>query len=277
MKLNRGTLGEAAAVVGVVLGFVALWTALLDGAPGKYSKDGTITVAMIVLLGLAGCCLAASLLGTAKLDLAAAATGAVAFGFFLFVPAVAAFKNFDKLGTGAWLGVCTGLIPLGAGLAYSAGRGKSDAKAPNIDPASAVAAIGLVLIVAGIWMEIADKSGVTYWNASATGHALGLLTLLLAIASALLIVLAVRSQSGCLADLALIVACITAGLAMAEGIGDAFGSFGEMGSGAWMELFGGLALVAGLVATRMVKFAPMKKAAAPAKKASAPAKKSTKK
>jgi len=265
MKLDRRTIGEAVAAIGVVLGFIALWTALYDGASGKYSKDGTVTAAMIILLGVAGGCLVASLRGTAKLDLAAAATGAVAFGFFLFVPSVAAFKYVDKLGTGAWLGVCAGLIPLGAGIAYFAGRGKSNAKAPSVDPASAVAAIGLVLIVAGIWMAVGD-SGVTYWNGSLSGHALGLLMLLLAIASALLIVLAIRSQSGCLADLALIVACITAGLAMAEGIGDAFGSFDQMGSGAWVELFGGLALLAGLIGTRTLKFAPMKKTAAPTKK-----------
>jgi hypothetical protein len=53
---------------------------------------------------------------------------------------------------------------------------------------------------------------------------------------------------------------------MAEGIGDAFGSFDQMGSGAWVELFGGLALLAGLIGTRTLKFAPMKKTAAPTKK-----------
>jgi hypothetical protein len=262
MELEKRKIGEAVAAVGVVLGLIALWAGVLDGVTGTYSKDGTFTAAMIILLGLAACCLAASLLGSANLDLVAATAGGMAFGLFLYVPAIVAFSNLDRLGSGAWLGICAGLIPLGAGFAHFAASRRSAAKALAANPATAVAAIGLVLIVAGIWMEVADKSGVSYWNGSSSGHALGLLMLLLAIASALLIVLAVRSQSGCLADLALIVACITAGLAMTEGVGDAFGAFNVMGSGAWMELFGGLALLIGLIGTRMSKFPAMKKSPA---------------
>jgi hypothetical protein len=190
----------------------------------------------------------------------AATAGAAAFGFFLFIPATAAFRNLDQLGTGAWLGICAGLIPLGAGVAHFAARKQSDAKAPGVNPATAVAAIGLLLIVIGIWSEVVDKSGLDYWKASPSGHALGLLMLLLAIASALLIAAAVNSRSSLLADLALIVSGITAGLVMAEGIHDAFGSFGTMGSGAWMELFGGLALLLGLIGTRVLKFPALKKA-----------------
>jgi hypothetical protein len=49
---------------------------------------------------------------------------------------------------------------------------------------------------------------------------------------------------------------------MTEGVGDAFGAFNLMGSGAWMELFGGLALLIGLIGTRMSKFPAMKKSPA---------------
>jgi hypothetical protein len=42
-----------------------------------------------------------------------AALGAAAFGFFLYVPAVFAFDSLGLLGAGAWLGLCTLLIPLG--------------------------------------------------------------------------------------------------------------------------------------------------------------------
>ena len=265
MELGRRKIGELVAAVGVVLGLIALWMNYMDtkftgGVTVKYADDGTIMAVGIIVLGLAACCLAASLLGAADLDLVAATAGAVGFGFFLYFPALAAFKSFDRLGTGAWLGVCAGLIPLGAGVAHFAARGRSAAKAPAANPATAVAAIGLVLIVVGIWSEIADKSGISYWNGSSSGHALGLLLLLLAIASALLIAGAVNTRSGSLAALALIVSGITAGLAMGEGIHDAFGAFGRMGSGAWMELFGGLALLVGLIGTRVLKFPPMKKA-----------------
>ena len=267
MELGRGKIGELVAAVGVVLGLIALWMNYMDtkftgGVTVKYADDGTIMAVGIIVLGLAACCLVASLLGVADLDLVAATAGAVAFGFFLFIPASAAFKSLDQLGSGAWLGICAGLIPLGAGVAYFAARGRSDAKAPGVNPATAVAAIGLVLIVIGIWSEIADKSGVDYWNASASGHALGLLLLVLAIASALLIAGAVNSRSGLLADLALIVSGITAGLAMGQGIHDAFGAFDKMGSGAWMELIGGLALLLGLIGTRVLKFPAMRKVTA---------------
>jgi hypothetical protein len=262
MELEKRKIGEAAAAVGVVLGLIALWAGVLDGVTGTYSKDGTFTTAMIILLGLAACCLAASLLGSANLDLVAATAGGMAFGLFLYVPAIVAFSNLDRLGSGAWLGICAGLIPLGAGFAHFAARGRSAAKAPVANPATAVVAIGLVLIVVGIWMRIEDKWSVSYWNASSSGHALGLLLLLLAIVSALYFAGAVNSRSALLADLALIVSGITAGVAMSEGIHDAFGAFNVMGSGAWMELFGGLALLIGLIGTRMSKFPAMKKSSA---------------
>jgi len=46
-------------------------------------------------------------------DAAAAVTGSMAFVFFLFIPGGFGFNHFDFLDSGAWLGVCSGLIPLG--------------------------------------------------------------------------------------------------------------------------------------------------------------------
>jgi hypothetical protein len=266
MELEMRKRGELVAAVGVVLGLVALWMRLWDEWPGKYSTDGTVTIAMSILLGLAACCLLTSLLGFADLDLIAAASGAVAFGFFLDYPARAAFDQFGALGTGAWLGICAGLIPLGAGFAHFTARKRSSGRESTANPATVLAAIGLVMIVAGIGMTTAygpaSPGNPSYWNISSSGHALGLLLLLLAIASALLIAGAVSSPSGrSLADLALIVSSITAGLAMSEGIRAAFHYLGWMGSGAWMELFGGLALLFGLIGTRVLIFAPLRKAA----------------
>ena len=59
MELEKRKIGEAVAAVGVVLGLVALWTGVMDGVTGTYSEDGTVTAAMIILLGLAACCLVA--------------------------------------------------------------------------------------------------------------------------------------------------------------------------------------------------------------------------
>jgi hypothetical protein len=259
MELGRRRIGELVAVVGVVLGFVAVWVTRFEGLNDKYTDDGTFVTALIIAVVLAGCCLAASLLlGKENLDLTAAVAGAMAFGFFLYMPSVVAFKYVDKFSWGAWLGICSGLIPLGAGAAHLWHK-RSDAKAPGVTLATIGAAIGLVLIVIGIWSKVSDGMSATYWNASYSGHALGLLLLVLAIASALLIVVAANARNAELADLALIVSAITVAMAISQGVGDAFGDFGDLGTGAWIELIGGLVLLLSLIAPRVVKLPELMK------------------
>lgn len=263
MQLGRTKIGELVAAVGVVLGLIALWVSYIDkndfgGMTAKYADDGTIEAVGIIILGLAGVCLIASLLGAANLDLVAAVAGAAAFGFLLFMPAVFGFKELDKLGWGAWLGICAGLVPIGAGAAHLWHK-RSDAKAPGINLGTAVAAIGLVLIAVGVFMDRVDKpASVTYWKSSASGHALGLLMLLLVVVSVLAILAAVNARKGELADLALIISGVTAGLAVAQGVHDAFGSFDLMGSGGWIELIGGLALLLGLIGSKVMKLPALK-------------------
>jgi hypothetical protein len=265
MEMGRRKIGEIVAAVGVVLGFIALFTTAVQtkytgGVVVKYSDDGTVELVGIVILGLAACCLVASFLGAANLDLVAAVAGAAAFGFLLFQPAVFAFKNLDMLAAGAWLGVCAVLIPLGAGAAHLWQK-RSDTKAAGPNAGTAVAAIGLVLIVIGIWMKFGKGSDITYWNVSSSGHALGLLMLLLAIVSAILIAAGVNSRKAELADVALIVSGVLAGLAVAKGVANAFGAFDQMGAGAWVEMIGGLALLLGLIASRVIKLPELKKSA----------------
>lgn len=184
--------------------------------------------------------------------------GAAGFGFFLYQPSLFAFKYIDKLSWGAWLGICVGLIPLGAGAAHLWHK-RSEAKAPGVTLWTVAAAIGLLLIVIGIWSEVIDKSGVSYWKASASGHAIGLLLLVLVIASALLIAAAVNARKAELVDLALIVSGITVGVAIAQGVHDAFGSLGSLGTGAWLELIGGLVLLLSLTVSRVVKLPELMK------------------
>lgn len=259
MELGRRKIGELVAVVGVVLGLIAIWVIAFKDFNVKYSDDGTVMAALIIMLGLAGCCLAASLLlGKVNLDLTAAVAGAVAFGFFLYLPSIVAFKYIDKFSWGAWLGICAVLIPLGAGAAHL-WHERSDAKAPGVTVGTVAAAIGLLLIVIGIWSERIDKSSVSYWKTSASGHALGLLLLLLVIVSAILIAVAVNARKAELADLALIVSGITVGVAIAQGVGDAFGNFGILGTGAWLELFGGIVLLLALIGSRVMKLPELMK------------------
>ncbi len=258
MELGRRKVGELVALVGVVLAFIAVFVKATDLSNGKYADDGTVLTVAIIVLGLAACCLLASLLlGKSELDLTAAVAGAAAFGFLLYQPALFAFKDLGHLSWGGWLGVCAGLIPLGAGAA-ALSHGRSDAKAPGITLWTIAAAAGLVLIVIGIWSEVADGSGVKYWDASSSGHALGLLLLLLVIVSVILIAMAVTSKKAETADLALIVSAILAGVAVAQGVHDAFG-FDGMGTGAWLELFGGLVLLLALILSRVVKLPELMK------------------
>jgi hypothetical protein len=256
MELGKPKIGELVAAVGVVLGFVALWTTVFERAGYQYKDDGTYLTALIIALGLAACCLAASLLlGKMHLDLAAAAAGAVAFGLFLYQPSLLAFKFVDKFSWGAWFGFCSVLVPLGAGTAHLWHK-RSDAKASGVTLATVAAAIGLVLIVIGIWKKISVFPSISYWNISSSGHALGLLLLILAIASALLIAVAVTTRNAGLADVALIVSGITVGVAIAEGVFGAFGNGffpGGPGTGAWLELAGGLVLLISLIVSRVVK------------------------
>jgi hypothetical protein len=259
MELGRRKIGELVGLVGVVLGFIAIWVSVVEGSSTKYSDDGTILALLIITLGLAGCCLAASLmLGKEDLDLTAAVAGAVAFGFLLYLPSLYSFKYVDKFSGGIWLGICAGLIPLGAGAARLWSK-RSGARAPGVTLWTVAAAIGLLLIVIGIWSERIDKSGISYWNTSSSGHALGLLLLLLVIVSALLIAVTANARKAELADLAMIVSAITVGVAIAQVVGDAFNDFSFDGTGAWLEFFGGLVLLLALAVSRVVKLPELMK------------------
>jgi hypothetical protein len=250
MNLGRRQITELVAVVGVIVGVIALFVNFAPGA--KYTDDGTYLAALLILLVLAACALAASLLlGKPELDLVAAVAGAVAFGLFLYLPAIPAFKYLSDLDAGAWLGVCAGLIPIGAGVAQLWHR-RSDAKAPGVNLWTIGVLAGLVMIVIAIWSKIVDGAP-TYWNGSSSGHALGLLMLILVIASAVLIALALSSRKAEMADLAEIVAAVLAGVAIAQGVGEAFGGFGNLATGGWLALLGGLLLLVSVILHRVVK------------------------
>ena len=259
MELGRRRIGEIVALVGVALGLIALFTKVFDTGSGKYSDDGTILTIGLIIVVLNACCLLAALfLGRLNLDLTAAVAGAVAFGFFLYQPAMIAFKNLGHLTWGGWLGISAVLVPLGAGAAHLWHK-RSDAKAQGVTLWTVAAMAGLILMLIGIWSKVIDASSITYWNASSSGHAIGLLLLVLVVVSAILIAMGVTSRKAETADLALIVSAVAVGVAVAEGVHDAFGSLGDMGTGAWLELIGGLVLLISLTVSRVVKLPELMK------------------
>ncbi len=234
--MAAGFLGRGLVLAGIVAGLLAVGLPFVDGS--RYADDGTVAAFLIVLLSFT------SLLpAEVGRDLPAACAGSAAFGFFLFAPALYAFDSLGRLEAGAWLGLCTALIPIGALVVFIA----DEAPAPGIDagPGLLAGTVGLVLVAVGIWLDF-SSTGPTYWNLSSSGHALGLLLIVLVVADALLLAAAAHSSLR-LAGAALLAAAVTFGLSVFVVVGAAFDGFGAVGAGAWIQAAGGTLLLAGVV------------------------------
>jgi hypothetical protein len=220
--------GRGAVIVGLICGLLAVALPILSSGGSRYVDDGTTAAFLIVLLSLSSWFPAE--VGTARFCIA---IGGAAFGLFLFLPAVLAFDNLGSLGPGAWLGLCAVLIPVGVifaePLAPSArDRGLGDA----------IGLLGIVLLLVGIWLPY-ESGGPSAWNESSSGHALGLLMLLLAVLDTVLLV------APGLAELQILTAATTFGLLGAPVIISAFDQLGTLGAGAWLQACGGVLILVG--------------------------------
>jgi hypothetical protein len=229
--MTTSLIGRAAVLVGLICGLLAVSLPFVSGEAGsaRYVDDGTTAAFLIVLLALSSWFPAD--VGTASL---CAALGGAAYGFFLFVPALRAFDELGSLDSGAWLGLCTFLIPIGVNFAVPA---EPSARARR-GMGEAIGLLGIVLLLVAIWLPL-GSGGPSAWNASSSGHALGLLMLLLALVDAALLV------APGLADLRLIAAAITFGLLAAAVIVSAFDHFGTLGAGAWLAACAGALILLG--------------------------------
>jgi hypothetical protein len=221
-------------LVGLVCGLLAVSLQFVPVA--RYSDDGTAAAFLIVLLALSSWFPAE--VGSAPFG---ASLGAAAFGFFLFVPAAFAFDELGSLDAGSWLGLCTVLIPVGALVA----AGPFGAAAPRLDLGVPVGLVGIVLLLVGIWLPIRSEGG-TFWDGSSSGHALGLLMLLLAVVDAALLAAAVAGR-GRVGELRIVVAAVTFGLLSFGVVVSAFEALGTLGSGSWLEACAGLLILLGAV------------------------------
>src|SRR5581483_86715 len=238
--------------IGIVCGLLAI--GLHVAFSGHYVDDGTVAAYLFFLLALAS-----HFPAEIGQDTRGAALGAVAFGLFLYGPALFAFDNLGDLDAGAWLGLCAGLIPFGlvlvrsaereAGHSAPAGPSALDLRSPGLGPAL----LGLVLIVVGIWLPAGSHTG-SSWHSSKT---LAILMLLLV------------ARSPARSDAVLLVAAITFGLVTYPFVRGAFEQFGFLGSGSWIEAFGGIGLLAGVLATRAAAARAAAPAAAPSAAAAA--------
>jgi hypothetical protein len=241
--VTRVLLGRALAIAGIVCGLLAVGLSLFSSG-GRYVEDGSVAAFLIVLLSLASW-----LPAEIGRDLLAAAAGAAAFGYYLFLPAVYAFDRLGSLGPGAWLGICAGLVPVGA-LVISGAPGtprRSRQALAGVDLPVALA--GLVLVVVGIWLDLTD-GGPSYWNVSSSGHAVGILMLLLVAVNVVLLAGPVFAPIPSIGGLDLLVAATTFGFVEAGIVSVAFEDFGDLGAGAWIEAAGGALLLAGVLRLR---------------------------
>lgn len=242
--MSTAFLGRGLVLAGIVAGLLAV--SLPFSGETRYVDDGTTAAFLIVLLSFTS--LLPAEIGR---DLVAAAAGSAAFGFFLVIPSIYAFDSFGSLESGAWLGVCTALIPLGALLVFAAEETPVMAPAVDRGPGLLVATVGLVLVAVGIWLDL-GREGPTYWNASSSGHALGLLLIVLVLADAGALA-ALAHSSARVAELAVLVASATFGFTVFGVVAAAFDDFGTLGAGAWIEAAGGMLLLAGVVLPQLVR------------------------
>lgn len=247
--------GRAVAAVGIVCGLVAIGLVLVSGAGGelRYTDHGFDIAFVIGLLAYAS-----YLPAEVGRDTAGGLAGTAVFGFYLFVPAALAFDRLGNLGPAGWLGLCTVLIPLGAVIVRAAEHGEHAPRAPR-DLRGLAMLPAIALIAVGIWLPI-ESGSTSYWDASFSGHALGILLLLAVISLLVAIALPARLPADTLDYLA----AATFGLVEAEFVHAAFNNLGVLGSGGWLEAAGGLVMFGAVIAGRVGLLARRSQAPAPA-------------
>ena len=239
--MSTGLLGRGLVLVGIVTGLLAIGLPWATGA--RHVDDGTEFAFLVNVLSLASW-----LPADVGPPLLGAAMGAAAFGFYLFVPSTAAFDSFGQLDSGAWLGLCTVLIPVGALVVWSAEKPEQADVQDTRSVGLLVSTVGLALITIGIWFDIGTH-GPTYWGLASSAHAVGLLMLVLVVLNALLIGGPAHSSFAA-GSLDVLVAAITFGYVEYVWIAAAFTGFGTLGAGAWLVTCGGLLLMVGVLVPR---------------------------
>ena len=243
--MTKDLAGRGVSMVGIICGLLAVGLVLFStgGVTARYLDHGVVVAFVIALL--AG---SSYLPAEVGFDTLGAALGTVAFGFYLYVPAIFAFDHLGTPGAAAWLGLGTILIPVGLLVVRAAGHGEPASPPPPASPTSpqfALAISGVVLLAVGIWLPVISDHA-SFWNLSFSGHALGILLLIAVVANA-----AALLGVGAFTRGTLLIACATFGLTAAAWLTEAFSHLDSLGSGGWIEAVGGLLLIGGVVAMRL--------------------------
>ena len=237
--------GRAIAGVGVVLAFVGIWVKAFSSGESYWSFDGTIGAFALVLACLAALALAAGYAGQPT-NGALFGIGAVMLGYSGWFPAALAFNNWDESRAGLWLAFAGGgLIVIGAGASYVTRAPPRDTPA-GLSREALVTGLGIALVFPGIFLSAG--SGHAYWKLGLLGHSLGIVMLILAIASGLAWAAGVAGTGTLGLDQALTLVLL--GLVAFVPVGAAFGDFGSLDSGAWLAFAGAILAAGGTWAAR---------------------------
>jgi hypothetical protein len=241
--------GRVVSAVGVVCGFLGIWLSAIDlgqlGSESYWNLDGTLGAYLLILTILCALLLAAAATD-APTDLLLGAVGAMLFGTYAFFPAAFATNQWTLLGAGAWLGVCSALIPIGVGLTTRLGIGSPARASEGSLIGRGAAGVGLIMVLVAIFLTV-DRASGTYWSVRGAGHSLGILFLIaIAVgAGGLGLGLALHSRPADLVGGAAVF-CVL-GLALFDPVTSAFGDLGVLRAGAWLAFAGGIVAAAGTV------------------------------
>jgi hypothetical protein len=239
--------GRAIALIGAVLAIVGIFVSAFAGQ-SYWDIDGTLAAFGLALAILAALCVAGSYAGWAT-DSWLAGLGALMIGYWGWFPAVLAFDNWDTTRAGVWLTFAGGIAVLvGAGIALQAAGGARSTPA-GLSPAALAAGLGIALVFPGIFLD--NATGSSYWDIPFFGHSLGIAMLILAVLAGLLWAASAAGTGTRGLDVA--VSLILLGLVVFYPIGAAFNDLGDLDTGAWLALAGGILAAGGTWAARGIE------------------------
>jgi hypothetical protein len=249
MRKEAGVNGVAARVIagaGAVLAIVGLFLDAVQ-TTSYWDFDGTVAWTGLGLGALSLLLVAAAQAGY-PLDGWLFAIGAFLVGYWAWFPAVTAFDDWDQTRAGMWLCLAgAALIAVGAAaallLAGAAGSTPSGISLPTL-----VSGAGIALVFPGIFLSAEEDT--SYWNGP-LGHTLGILMLgiaILCLVAWLAALAGLRTQG---LDSALTLVLL--GLVAFDPVLSAFDNLGDLQTGAWLALAGGILAAGGTWSARGIE------------------------
>jgi hypothetical protein len=173
----------------------------------------------------------------------------VLLGYYLWVPALGAFDNWDVLDAGAWLALAGALVAVIGAWIGSQSLGSEPVAASamgarGVQTGTVVALAGVVLCVISIWLDVTSELDISYWGLS-EDHMLGVVMLIVGVACGLAALATWMGRGQAPALWTSLFALMLLGLFVFLPVTQAFGDFGELGIGAWLGFVGGLVAFAG--------------------------------